>query len=348
MAKVSRGTSSKRGGSPDFSKLELMVTLWPSFPHFSDFVSDNRVDGIRLNSAMITNAELEKDFAGINWLLAHMAEKLFFDVKGRQLRITDVCVDQDVPKPENLAIRLNHPIKVTVPSGGLPVYFKAAADGAMLDRVEEDGYKLVFRGGPKYKVHQGESLHILDKSLEVGGPTFTDVEIQKVEQVKRAGFTRYFLSYVENQRDVDQFLELVGKDAEVMLKIESEKGLRYVAEEFKKKPNLTLVAARGDLYVEISRPHQILNAMKLIIGKDPAASVGSRILLSVIPPLEKRKDDNWPAELPSCADFHELAWLYDIGYRKMMLCDELCLRKNLLEWAVGAFDAFRNDYAYAQ
>ena len=41
----------------------------------------------------------------------------------------------------------------------------------------------------------------------------------------------------------------------------------------------------------------------------------------------------------------ELAWLYDIGYRSMMLCDELCLKDELLELAVSAFDAFRTDYS---
>jgi hypothetical protein len=48
--------------------------------------------------------------------------------------------------------------------------------------------------------------------------------------------------------------------------------------------------------------------------------------------------------VPSCADFLEIAWLIDIGYRRMMLCDELCLKEELLTVAVNAFDAFRNDY----
>jgi hypothetical protein len=48
--------------------------------------------------------------------------------------------------------------------------------------------------------------------------------------------------------------------------------------------------------------------------------------------------------VPSCSDFLELAWLYDIGYREMMLCDELCLKKDLLTAAVNAFDGFRTAY----
>ena len=112
-----------------------------------------------------------------------------------------------------------------------------------------------------------------------------------------------------------------------------------------------------------------LKQAKLIISKDPEACVGSRILLSVVNDIRNRKvvdavkeirsidltasdpDKSIEAtllslinrDIPSCADFCELAWLYDIGYRNMMLCDELCLREDLLDVAIGAFDAFRKD-----
>jgi hypothetical protein len=133
--------------------------------------------------------------------------------------------------------------------------------------------------------------------------------------------------------DVDEFLELVGKDAEVWLKIESKKGLAYVATEFKKRENLVLVAARGDMYVELEKPHEIMDALRLVIDNDPEACVGSRIFLSVV-----------HEPVPSCADFLELAWLHDIGYRRMMLCDELCLKGDLLATAINAFEHFRRNY----
>jgi pyruvate kinase len=335
-----------------------MVTLWPSFPHFPAFAADSRLAGIRLNSAMISSSELEQEFSLIE--TARVAVPLYFDVKGRQLRIDEVLTDQDSKNPPDLEVRLNHPIRVNTPT---PVLLKAAADSALLKRVEEDGFRLVFDGGPRYKVRAGESLHIRHPSLRVEGPQFTEKELDKIERVKTAGFTRWFLSYVESSRDVDEFLGLVGRDAEVFLKIENERGLDYVAREFKKRDNLRLVAARGDLYVEIERPHQILDAVKLVIERDKDACVGSRILLSVVhePILETwnvvlRRPDA-PVDIralaaaaknpgiPNCADWHELAWLYDIGYRTMMLCDELCLDRRLLGTAVNAFDSFRRDYA---
>jgi hypothetical protein len=75
-------------------------------------------------------------------------------------------------------------------------------------------------------------------------------------------------------------------------------------------------------------------AQKLIAQKDPQALVGSRILLSVV-----------TNPVPECHDFSDLAWLYDIGYRRMMLCDELCLKEPLLGTAINVFDSFRNVYA---
>ncbi|MDQ7814382.1 MAG: pyruvate kinase [Patescibacteria group bacterium] len=303
--------------------LKLFVTLWPSFPHFLEFADDERIAGIRLNSAMMSQTELEQELAIAS---AQADVPLWFDVKGRQLRIAEV-----LPNEDHLDIRLNHPIRVPTPSD---VLFKAGADGAQLHHLEEDGLRLVFVGGPHYKVREGESLHVRDPALEVLGPIFTAQELAKIERVKKAGIKRWFLSYVEEQRDVDLFRELIGTDAQIMLKIESRRGLEYVAKDFEKSDGITLVAARGDLYVEVDRPHDVLKATKLVLEKDPQACVASRLLLSCI---------NGP--VPECVDFSELAWLYDIGYRNMMLCDELCLKGNLLARAMNVFEAFRREYA---
>jgi len=300
---------------------ELSVTLWPSFPHFKTFANDKRLSGIRLNSAMITNPALEKELELVKAF--GPTNPLFFDVKGRQMRVTEV-----IPNKDNLIIKLNHPITVNTPC---VVLFKAGADAALLDHLEDDGKILVFNGGPKFNVSPGESLHIRDKSLSVRGNIFTPEELKKIEQVKAAGFKRYFLSYVEKQSDVDQFLELVGQDSEVWLKIESLEGMRFVST-FQKKDNLVLVAARGDMYVELPKPHDIVPALRMIIDKDPEACVGSRLLLSVI------NDD-----VPSCADIIEIAWLHDIGYHRMMLCDEICLKEQLLSRAVNTFCGIRKD-----
>jgi len=304
--------------------INLSVTLWPSFPHFNRFAHDERISSIRLNSAMMNMVELDEELTKIGRM--RLDTPLYYDIKGRQLRVTEV-----IPNDNCLEIRINHPIQVDTPT---PVLFKAGADVALLQTISDGGQHLTFLGGPNYMVKVGESLHIRDKDLIVNGPQFVPVELEKIAKVKAAGFKHWFLSYVENQRDVDEFRELVGDDAIINLKIENNDGLQYVANEFKKTDNTNLVAARGDLYVEVDRPHEILAAVKMIIDKDPDAIVGSRILLSVI-----------TDPVPSCADFHELAWLADIGYKNMMLCDELCLKEELLARAVNVFESFRQSYS---
>ncbi|MFA5186127.1 MAG: pyruvate kinase [Patescibacteria group bacterium] len=307
--------------------LELMATLWPSFPHFRRFCQDNRLSGgIRLNSAMLAPTDIDRELALLR--TARPEVPFFFDVKGRQMRVVDV----DLDNKRCLDLTLNHAIEVRTP---VPVLFKAGADSALLERVEDGGKRLVFQGGPRFMVQPGESLHIRDPSLRILGPIFTDQEKMKIEKFREAGCTRWFLSYVERTSDIEEFEELIGKHAEIRLKIESVPGLEFIEREFRKRDGLSLVAARGDLYVEVPLPHDILAATKLILAKDPEATVGSRILLSVV-----------QEPVPSCADFSELAWLYDIGYRRMLLCDEMCLKESLLATAVSAFQAFREAYAH--
>ncbi len=307
--------------------VNLSVTLWPSFPHFPRFAHDKRISSIRLNSAMMNTVELDEELAKIQKM--KLETPLYYDIKGRQLRITEY-----IHNNEYLDIRINHPISVDTPT---VVLFKAGADHALLREVCEDGRRLKFFGGPEYMVKDGESLHIRDASLQVFGEQFTPIELEKIEKVKKAGFTRWFLSYVQSQTDVDEFRKLVGDDAIINLKIEDKRGLEYVRRKFVKTPNTVLVLARGDMYVELDKPHEILAATKLLVEKDPAAICGSRLLLSTV-----------TDPVPSCADWNELAWLADIGYKNMMLCDELCLKEPLLARAVNAFQAFKESYELSE
>jgi pyruvate kinase len=302
---------------------ELLVTMCPSFSHFNRFAHDKRVGGIRFNTAMITPDELDQELGVLK--RAHSATPIYYDVKARQMRIIDIETHDG-----NLHLTLNHPIEVKTPC---EVLFKAGADIALLNRVENDGHKLIFDGGPRYRLVPGESLHIRNKSFKMKDTkVITWLEEKKIQKAMAAGIKKYFLSYVEKQSDIDELQEIVGKDAEIWLKIESIPGMEFVNNQFKKRDNLVLVAARGDLFVEVDKPHHMIQALRQIIKKDPEACVGSRLLLSIV---------NDP--VPSCADLMEIAWLYDIGYRRMMLCDEICLKENLLLTAVAVFDGIKRE-----
>lgn len=302
------------------------VTLWPMFDHFRRFAMDTRIQGIRLNSAMMEAAEIDGQFA----IRSRAAQvPLWFDVKGMQMRIREV-----LPFSDHLEFILNRPVKVKTP---FTVLFKAGEDGAKCIEVK-DGTHFIFKTGPANMVKAGESIHILDPDLEVVGDTFLDYELEKIGKIKHLGFSRWYLSYVYDQRHVDEFRELIGPDAELILKIENQAGLKYIAERYRPMKNTRLMAARGDLYVEVPQPHKLLEACKLIISKDRDAFVGSRMLLSLITAKNG---------VPSSADFCELAWLHDIGFHNFLLCDELCLREHWLAGATNAFCAFRQDYCKA-
>jgi pyruvate kinase len=308
-------------------KLDLLVTLSPSMPHFRQFATDNRLAGVRINSAMMYANELDGELEAAKAVKNPVP--LYFDIKGRQLRVKEV-----IPKETHLELRLNHRISVRTPT---PVLFKSGEDGAVLEEIRGDDVSeqiLVFCNGPKYMVRAGESVCIRNKTFRVMGDQFPDYEKERIQKVVKSGvFNRWVLSYVESQRDIDQFREYVGRDAEVIAKIENARGLTWVENYYKRQDNLSLMAARGDLYIEVDKPHEILGAMKLVIKKDPNAIVGSRLLLSC-----------GPRSVPDAADFSELAWLYDIGYRRMMLCDDLCLKEETLGRAVKVFGSFKEYY----
>lgn len=361
------------GGAGD-RPLELLATIWPAWPHFRDFARDPRLSAIRVNPPMATPEELERELhAHIGPL--HLWDSpvgLLYDVKGRQLRI-----ERSEEVGDHLECVLNHPIALDCSdSAARVVLFKAGGDRGIIDRVAEDGRRLVFRNGaqfgPRWRVKMGESIHIRHPSVRVIGSIFTDTERQKIAIARAIGFRKFFLSYVESQRDEDELRELVGRDAEVWLKIESPAGLEFVARKFVKRERVILVAACGDLFIELPRSCDVLPALRLIIERDSEACVGSRILLSVVqrpmPPKEKeylleRVYASVPARdadavalrdflaavfhdpMPSLADFAQLAWLYDIGYRRMMLCDELCTAGKPLATALDAFEEFRPSYA---
>jgi pyruvate kinase len=194
----------------------------------------------------------------------------------------------------------------------------------------------VFGRGPKYKVEPGESLHIRDPSLKVNG-TIPPYEQRLIQKARDAGIGHFVLSYLENGDDLAEFRKYAGNDAEVIGKIESQPGVQYARQGFEKEknPKTSLMAARGDLFVEVNRPHEIVAATRDIIKADPDAVAASRILLSVT---------NEP--VPSCADFSDLAFLLDAGYHRIMMCDGVCLKEESLSKAVNIIEAFANDYGY--
>lgn len=281
-----------------------------------------------MNGLLFKSTNLEAELAKIP---QKATVPLWLDAKGRQLR-----VEESISHKDHLELVLNHGIKgLSLPH---PIIFKAGEDWATVEKITDEGKRLHLRsdGFPRYRVKAGDSIHFRNSSMSINDSLFTVNEKEKIEKAFKSGFRNFYLSYVESERDVAEFQELVGKDANLILKIENKRGLNYVQEEFRKfhrsflrsHMNVQLACARGDLYVEVEQPHHILAAQKKIIQCDPSAVVGSRMLLSLF-------NNN----VPACSDICELELLRSLGYKNFLLCDDLCKKGSALHRAVDTFTA---------
>lgn len=300
------------------TELSVIVTLPPYADFAVEVARHPLVGGLRLNTVMPI-----KGFDGtlgtspaLDPVLARLADlgpPLWVDLKGRQLRVVGGAV------PPFTEVRVSHRLKVNVPCDA---YFDDGREHARL--LEVDGDRLILADSPRRYVGPGESVNIVDPSLEIQG-TLTAADHAHLAAMARVGLGRVMLSFVERPSDPEEVRALLP-DAELVCKIESQRGLDYVATEGKRHGRL--MAARGDLYVEVPRPHLVLGALRQIAEADPDAIVASRILGS----LARRT-------VPDSSDVSDVAFLLGLGYRTFMLGDEVCLRRDSVLAALNLLGA---------
>jgi pyruvate kinase len=254
--------------------------------------------------------------------------KAWVDLKCRELRLIKEAV-----LPHDL-LELNHEIEVNTPTA---LYYNEGRSFLIIDEVI-GGKKIKIKlpdnytGNEEIKFGKGASLNIPDQSLKIR-EYMTENDKEYVKAAKEIELHNYLLSYVESIDDINKLLEL-DPQAKILAKIESQKGLEFVKNEYEKvKEKVNLVAAREDLYIELDRPHQILNALKTIIQKDPNAIVASLILESFL------KLSN----IPRCTDFTDLGFLMDLGYKKFLLGDQISQNEEALSSALGVFNSLEDE-----
>jgi pyruvate kinase len=293
--------------------ISVIVTV-PPYASFIDEVARHPlVQGLRLNTVM----PLRESPRQVLERMREYGQPLWVDLKGRQLRVVGAAI------PPYSEVKLSHPIKVQTP---VDAYF---SDGNECVRVAAvDGDRLILSDGPRRLIGPGESVNIPHPSLHIEG-TLTVTDCAYLSAMKELGMKQVMLSYVETPADVQEVRSILP-DAEIMLKIETQRGL-----DFARQHGAThgrLVAARGDLYVEVLRPHKITGALKTIIKADPQAVVASRIL-----------DSMAFQPVPVSADIGDLAFLLEIGYRTLMLGDVVCLKRETVLEALNLLEAITGD-----
>jgi pyruvate kinase len=293
------------------------IVTTPPYASFLDEVAAHRlVSGFRLNTVMPLKdgprEALER--------LTKFGQPLWVDLKGRQLRVVGAAM------PPYTEVRLSHRIRVRTP---VDAFFSDGNERARVAAV--DGDRILLEDGPRRMIGPGESVNILHPSLEIEG-TLTETDRAYLAAMKELGLTQVMLSYVESPEDVAEVKSLLP-NAEVLLKIESQRGLNFVKRHGSKYGHL--IAARGDLYVEVPRPHQIAPALKTIIKADTEAVVASRIFDSLA----------WQT-VPVSADITDVAFLLEIGYREFMLGDQVCMKRDSVMEALNLLEAMGESMNY--
>lgn len=222
-------------------------------------------------------------------------KKLWIDLKGRQIRITKWA------DPTYGDIELTHEVEVDLPA---KIFFRG---GQWSNIVEVYGNKLIVDPNPREALGAGQAINIIGKNLKIKGDYLTEMDKQHIIAAKRLGIHNYMLSFVEQDSDLEE-VRLLDSDANLVLKIESLKGLEYVP-----KTTEHLMAARDDLMINIGENKaEIINALRLIIEKDPNAMVASGMLTS---------------ECLTIADVSDMTLLNMLGYNHFVLSDDVSHNK---------------------
>lgn len=288
--------------------IQAIVTAPPYAPFLDEVAAHPLVCGLRLNTVM----PLREGPSEALDRLSALGQPLWVDLKGRQLRVVGAAI------PPYTEVHLSHPVRVRTP---VDAFF---SDGRECVRIAAvDGERIILADGPRRLVGPGESVNIVHPSLEIDG-TLTETDRAYLAAMKERGLNRVMLSYVEQPADVDEVEQLLP-GAQVMLKIETQRGLDYARQHGARQGQL--MAARGDLYVEVLQPHRIIGALRDIIAADPQAVVASRLLDSLA-----------YDPVPESADIGDIAYLIALGYRTFMLGDVVCLKRETVLAALNLLE----------
>ena len=291
------------------------IVTTPPYATFLDEVARHPiVCGFRLNTVMPVRGgpteALER--------LRAFGQPLWVDLKGRQLRVVGAAI------PPYTEVRLSHRIRVDTP---VDAFF---SDGKECVRVADvDGDRLILEDGPRRLVGPGESVNIVHPSLHIEG-TLTETDRAYLAAMRELGLNRVMVSYVETPSDAEEVRRTLP-GAHVICKIETHRGLGYARKHA--SAHGRLMAARGDLYVEVLRPHRLVSALRDIIAADPEAVVASRIFDSLA-----------YHPVPASADIGDAAFLISLGYRTFMLGDAICLQRDPLLEALNLLEAIAGEF----
>ena len=298
----------------------VIVTQGPYSTFFEEVAALDLVEGIRLNTIMpVKDGDLKKRLELLKRKM--FGKPLWIDLKARQLRVKAFA------NTPYTAVTISHRIQVNLPAD---VCFDNGNLSARI--VEIDGFKLILEDYAGRLIGPGESVNVLEESLVHLDPDIlTERDRHYIDVCKEIGISDYMLSYVELPEDLE-VLRQAHPGCRVVAKIESPAGLSNLESIAAKADGI--MAARGDLFTEVPYPHDIVPALKRILQVGgPECIAASRLLLSLL-----------RQAVPSSPDIMDVAFLLEMGYRRFMIGDDICFKREILMRALRVLHAMGADF----
>lgn len=235
---------------------KILCTLGPASldPQTLKRLDNLKVDMFRLNLSHTPVEQLERL---VSLVRAHSQVPICLDTQGAQVRTGDLAggrltlesgsevslVDKLSPA-DGAAVALYPPS--VLPQLLVGDLISIDYETALLQVVEAgSGYRArVLTGGA---ISSNKAVAIIDHPVSL--PPLTEVDDAGIEVALRLGLRNIALSFANRSRDVELLRSLIGKDAQIIAKIESQMGLRNLKEILEVAD--AILIDRGDLSREV-------------------------------------------------------------------------------------------------
>lgn len=302
--------------------LRLIATLPLYRKYRLDIISHSLVDELRFNTITPLDEDTEKI---VSTLIKIVGDKpLWFDLKTIQLRFEEFAF---LPSS---AVKIDHRISLDLPATVIFEYQGEIFQTAILSII--DGNQLIIER-PPCVVGRGQPLNIDSHNLVIDGAFLSLRDRQYIRLCNEYGCHRFMASFVQSAAQLQEIWDL-DPLAEIIAKIEDQKGLDFVKTEYLKMPKKPrLMAACDDLTINVARFNKmkLIEALQIIIAADPNAVAASKILTSVY------DEKNDCIQEPRHSDFSHLWMLEMMGYKTIMLSDTVCRLSDVFAKAMQEF-----------
>ncbi len=299
---------------------ELILTLPPnvhgrSLATAKTMFEDSQVAAVRYNTGATTPKSPQVVLSELNELAQASGKAFYVDLKGKQLRVaqwTAHTYDK---------VKLNRPFEVELPA---KIYFRGEGWVDII-AVDEDAQTIYLEPGQvRFALGEGQAVNIVSENLTIHG-YLTSQDSLYIEAAVGLGIDKFMLSFVESGSDILDFYNVYhsfagsAKPAELVFKIESQKGLEFVSQlQGAGLPeNAHLMLARDDLALSLSDfgPDAMIATTKKLVAVDPQAIAASRIFAGLESPGVVTLDD-----------VKDVYSLQKFGYRRFMLSDGISVK----------------------